>query len=1190
MPDNDRNLIASSEFDPAPYTKGIDTMIASVTQLVEQEAVLQKKLADSTTALNANNAALKANQQAIATLDKTSAGYQKQLDDLTQQQAALNQEHTVLTEQAKAAQTELGKTAGSVGQYKTALDNLRKTALAVRQQGGNLFDAASLNKQLTQITQVAGTFRNVFQGKIDTSELDALEDKLAATGDEFERLRQVIDFIKPKLAELDPNSQEFADLNAVVEQGTEVLDAYGKVQDNVTDRAPSLRAELAGLKNQMAQMIADGVDPASEGFQELQHRAAEVQDAIDKTGERVRTFANDTRLLEGGIEALRGIAAGFELAEGASALFGVKNEAVEESIKRLNAIMAIANGLQEISNLLKKESVVRLITEEIATKAMTISQRILAATLGTTAAASRALNVALAATGIGALVVGIGVLISVLSSWTSATKEQTEAQENLNVALEQGNKDNELFIAGILEAGRVLSSEAEVRQAQADRAGETELNALRRRQANQRELRQIDLRNLQEAVDQARRYEESRVAAGEEADQKLRQITNHQIEANEEYITSLQKTVQEANKATDTRIELENQLELKTLQAARDGARARLEVDNLLFKQREDFIKRLTELQARLTDAQNKVARQDAAQIEKQSADKLRVELAQIDTDVRKGTLTAARGKVLKDLLKQINAVEVTQELKEFEKKSIAAQQSIEDQIFQLRATSGENRANLLRDALEKEAALIEVTSRREAEQLERQRTELLEGVQNAFQLGLISPGQAEANADRIKLIYARLFEDLRAQTARKQEELANLAFQRSQELVQQLFAPTFVGISEAATKEIQGITAKYAANKISYEQYQIELTNIARRESKHRIDVQLTEANELLAGVRRRLALEQDPERRKALEARILELRQQISDLQRQMADAEAGDEKAREDAIDRRVQKVATYVQAIGGLVDAVVGFWARANQAEQEQLDRSISIQEKRVEAATRIAERGNAQYLKLEEDRLNELRIKQENAARRQLAINAVLQASQALVAFTSALAQGISTGGVLGGIAIATAVLGLLASGYAIVQSLQRQAPAQLAEGTEYLQGTGHPDGVDTVPAMLTKGEAVLPVDMNEAYHPTVAAMFAGDVPAEDMNAFVHAYRANTRTLPALAHDRLGEAAEAHTTRTDRLLAVAQQQSRQLQEQSEIMGDVARFLKHLNISMTMDKNGLAMGVQSLIARETKQKKV
>jgi len=70
----------------------------------------------------------------------------------------------------------------------------------------------------------------------------------------------------------------------------------------------------------------------------------------------------------------------------------------------------------------------------------TVAQKAYTFVVGTTTGALKALRLALAATGIGAIVVALGFLIEKLMSSTDATEEQIKAQEQLNIVLEQTNK------------------------------------------------------------------------------------------------------------------------------------------------------------------------------------------------------------------------------------------------------------------------------------------------------------------------------------------------------------------------------------------------------------------------------------------------------------------------------------------------------------------------------------------------------------------------------------------------------------------------------------------------------------------------------------------------------------------------------------------------------------------------------
>lgn len=1192
MPAEDKALIASSDFDPAQFVQGMNVMVGSLDKVIEKENQLNDLLATQQKALGTTNTALQATTAQVAALDKTSAGYSNNLKTLTAQQAQLQQQQAAQTAQLKDTQTQAAAATTSADKYKAALAGIGEVAKEVRSSGANLFNSATLTTQLQQVNQLAGEFRNIFQGKVDTQELDDLEARLAGTTDEFEKLRDVVTFVQQKLDTLDPNTKEFQDLTTVVATGNDVLAQFAKVSGDVGDRSETTRKRLGVLRQEIAAMTANG-EEGTQAFRDLVHEAAELQDALDKTGERIRTFSNDTRGIEGAVEAIRGIAAGFELAEGASALFGTRNEAVEETIKRLNAIMAIANGLQEISNILKKESVLRLVTEEIATKAYTVTQRVLAVTLGTTAAASRGLATALAATGVGALIIGIGILLSLLNSWTESTKKLTEEQERLNEANQLGLEINQDYI-NQLDAGlRVEESLLQRRQANNQKLRQSDVERAQEAARNAEQVRTIQQESLKQQVDQNDNELEKQREAAEEAQARYDKIIKERITSQVELLPALEKTIGQYNDLQRKGNQLRDAQEIQQNQFERDRANDRLQIRRAELASLEDFRKRITDLQKRLTDARDKQARQDAAQLAKTSQDNLTAELSALDRDVRLKNLTQGRADALKKLATQVSGVELATSLRDFEKKSVEAQQSIEDELLTLRLTSQETRANALRDSLEREAATITIEYRKEFVALETARTQALKGTQDAFDQGLISPGQFQRNTERIKDLYVQLFDDLELTTARKREELGRLAFQQGSDLLKQLFADSGATITEKTNQQIQALTARYTGGTLRYESYQRKLTAILQAESRKRIDQEIAENTELLAGTQRRLAAEQDPQQRKTLQDQIIALREQIAQLQRQKADAEAAATKTTDDNFKADVARVAQYAQAIGSVVEQVVRFWQLANEAEQKSLEKSIALQEQRVDAATRIAERGNAEYLRLEEDRLNELQVKQENAARRQLAINAVLQASQALVAFTSALAQGISTGGPLGGLAIAAAVLGVIASGYSIIKSLQdaQNGSTKLFRGTKRVEArNGEPGGVDTIPALLTAGEAVLPVHTANAYRPTIDAIYDHQVDPGALNSFVQQSRVGRRQLARLSTDRLAEAGDVHVAFEAGLVQAYQEQGRKMDETNERLAHMTTVLKHMGVSVNLDRKGLAISMLEAAQRLRLTKKL
>jgi hypothetical protein len=167
-----------------------------------------------------------------------------------------------------------------------------------------------------------------------------------------------------------------------------------------TKKTTSLRTEIRNLREQMASGELKG-----EAFTEAAKRAAAMQDQMDKVNKTVKTLANDNRRLDAFVSTAQGIAGGFAAAQGAAALFGSENEDLQKTMVKLQASMTLLNGLQQVSNLLRKESALNTV---LLGKANVFATT----TTGGLTKGMKLLRIAIISTGIGALVVGIGLLIA----------------------------------------------------------------------------------------------------------------------------------------------------------------------------------------------------------------------------------------------------------------------------------------------------------------------------------------------------------------------------------------------------------------------------------------------------------------------------------------------------------------------------------------------------------------------------------------------------------------------------------------------------------------------------------------------------------------------------------------------------------------------------------------------------------
>lgn len=140
--------------------------------------------------------------------------------------------------------------------------------------------------------------------------------------------------------------------------------------------------------------------------------------------------------------ASQGVLGGFEAAAGAAALFGVENENLEATLVKLQASMALSQGLKDFNEFLPA---IKQVAGTIRTQLVT---------------AFSTLRGAIAATGVGALVVGLGLLIEKMMSLKDATNEASDAQKEYNNRLRDLNIERIALTKGELEALKVQKQAA----------------------------------------------------------------------------------------------------------------------------------------------------------------------------------------------------------------------------------------------------------------------------------------------------------------------------------------------------------------------------------------------------------------------------------------------------------------------------------------------------------------------------------------------------------------------------------------------------------------------------------------------------------------------------------------------------------------------------------------------------------
>ena len=161
----------------------------------------------------------------------------------------------------------------------------------------------------------------------------------------------------------------------------------------------------------------------------LRELGASIVDMVGDARQELRLMSSDTANFDAAIEGFNLIASTASIATGAMALFGDENQNVAEAIAKVQGAMGILQGVQEVSNMLNKDSILML---QLKSKWQAIKE---AATIKDTVATTAnnvAENVSKVNSQGAALAKGIDTAATIIHS--SATVKSTIATQAWNVA------------------------------------------------------------------------------------------------------------------------------------------------------------------------------------------------------------------------------------------------------------------------------------------------------------------------------------------------------------------------------------------------------------------------------------------------------------------------------------------------------------------------------------------------------------------------------------------------------------------------------------------------------------------------------------------------------------------------------------------------------------------------------------
>lgn len=267
----------------------------------------------------------------------------------------------------------------------------------------------------------------------------SLEEERAAAGsksltDKIREQKEVIGQIESDIKSLEKAYQGAApgkakvaaldELNAAKKALEEEKGALaGLLAEQEKTRASSKRLsmQLRELQDNMARLRLEGKQDTEE-YRKMARQAALLSDTLADLNTQTKILSHDDANLQGFMSGVSGLAGLFTTATGALSLFASENENLAKIQTRVQSVMAITMGLQQVFNTLNKDSAFRLVTVVKMKNLLTAANTRLAVALGISTGAAQALMATLTL-GLSAVITGLVV------AWDRYSTAQEKAAE-----------------------------------------------------------------------------------------------------------------------------------------------------------------------------------------------------------------------------------------------------------------------------------------------------------------------------------------------------------------------------------------------------------------------------------------------------------------------------------------------------------------------------------------------------------------------------------------------------------------------------------------------------------------------------------------------------------------------------------------------------------------------------------------
>ena len=287
-------------------------------------------------------------------------------------------------------------------------------------------DSSNFEATIEKLKQKFASISAGIKIELPDDKIRIYENELANAKDGVDELKTSLLIMADVAKNLDPNSKEYKALTQGIEETNNALNEFGINVTDVVGKSQTMRSQLLEIRNELNNLESVG-QKNSDRFKDLTQQAVQLTTQIKNTDTQIKALASNTKYVDAVIDGVTGLVGAFTAVQGAVGLFAGENEELQKTLLKVNSAMALLQGLQQVQNVLNKDSAFSVVFLSKAqglyagtTTAVASALGLEASATGVATVATKAFSIALISIGIGLILIAIAALVEYWDDLTDA--------------------------------------------------------------------------------------------------------------------------------------------------------------------------------------------------------------------------------------------------------------------------------------------------------------------------------------------------------------------------------------------------------------------------------------------------------------------------------------------------------------------------------------------------------------------------------------------------------------------------------------------------------------------------------------------------------------------------------------------------------------------------------------------------